>query len=66
MIIIKVVCMSNKKKSEIIKRLKSLKQKINFNIEKRLAMQEKRRKEFNNNHKVLYDEIYWKGVQSLK
>ena len=58
--------MDNKKKSEIIKRLKSLKQKINFNIEKRLAMQEKRGKEFNNNHKVLYDEIYWKGVQSLK
>ena len=58
--------MDNKKKSEIIKRLKFLKQKINFNIEKRLAMQEERRKEFNNKHKVLYDEIYWKGVQSLK
>jgi len=56
---------SNKKRKELIKKLKSLKQKVNNNLEKRIQKQQKRKEKFYKNHKVIYDEIYWQGLQML-
>jgi len=55
----------NKKRKELIKKLKSLKQKFNNNLEKRIQEEQKRKEKFYKNHKVIYDEIYWQGLQML-